>query len=148
MRQCLSSDGNVASKFWITIGSIIFKMYCFDRAQTHALCVCACDSFALFTPFFVLCQCIRATLACYIFGAMTDKIYEQKKTFFLFCKTHTNFSLLCIECTSTHEIKTTKNVRVLSLLFPGICAIGLFGACDIFSRNILAVVFFHNHSER
>lgn len=67
-------------KFWITIGSIIFKVHRFDRTQTHALmCVRVCDSFF----FFVLYLLIRATLACYIFGAMTDKIYEQKIFFFL-----------------------------------------------------------------
>lgn len=106
-------------KFWITIGSIIFKVHDQSGAQTHAL---MCVTLSFFFCFFFFYLCIRATLACYIFGAMTDKIYEQKKVFFF--KTYTNFSLLCIECTSTHEIKKRFFVRALSLLFPGIHVFG------------------------
>lgn len=111
-------------------------------------CVCVCASLSFFS---VLHLCIRATLACYIFGAMTDKIYERTKKIwdFFFLNLYEFFPFMHWVHINSWTKKTTKNVRALSLLFSGICAYGssvhviLF---FFFSRNILAVVFFHNHS--
>lgn len=108
-------------KFWITIGSIIFKVHRFDRAQTHAL---MCVTLSFFSLLLLYSTCAYVPHLHVIYSVRWQIKFMNKKKAFFFLQTYTKFFPFMHWVHINCDEKKRFFVRALSLLFPGIFAFG------------------------